>query len=122
MEYKIGIVGSRQFNDYVSFEKCVFKILSNWNINFKNITIISGGAQGADTLAEIFAKKYNISMTIYKPDWKKYGKGAGIMRNTDIINECTHVIAFPSRTGKGTQDSIRKAQTKNIPVKIIYID
>jgi hypothetical protein len=49
--------------------------------------------------------------------WKK----AGLLRNTDIINESTHVIAFPNDKGSGTQDSIRKAQKLGKIVKVIYI-
>ena len=121
-EKKIGIVGSRNFTDYEKFCKSIFLVLQNWNINIKDITIISGGAAGADTLAEIFASKYNLAIEIYKPDWKKYGKSAGIIRNTDIVKNSTHIIAYPSREGRGTQDTIKKAQAKNIPVKILFID
>ena len=42
------------------------------------------------------------------------------MRNTQIIEYCTHVLAFPSRKGRGTQDALRKAGTK--PVQVVYID
>ena len=120
---KLAIVGSRDFNDYKSCKSAILKTLAEWNINVSEIEyIVSGGAKGADTLAEMFAKEYNIKMIIYNPDWKTLGKAAGILRNTDIVNEATHMIAFPSRFGKGTQDSISKAQIKNIPLKILFID
>ena len=61
--------------------------------------IISGGAIGSDKMAERYAKIHNIPVLILVPDWKKHGKKAGILRNTDIINESTHVIAFPNDKG-----------------------
>ena len=82
---------------------------------------MSGGAKGADTLAENWAEEYGIPITIFRPDWKAYGKAAGPIRNTDIVNECTHMIAFPSVKGKGTQDSIKKAKENGKLVEIFYI-
>jgi len=119
----LGIVGSRNFTDYESFKNAIFKVLQGWNIELKDVeNIVSGGAKGADTLAEKFAKEYDINMNVYKPNWNLYGKKAGIIRNTDIVENSTHMIAFPSRYGKGTQDSITKAKNKKIPIKVLYIN
>ena len=120
---KLAIVGSRNFTDYDNFKLAVIKVLQEWNITLEQIdNIVSGGAKGADTLAERFSQEYQIKMVIYRPDWNLYGKRAGILRNTDIVESSTHMIAFPSRSGKGTQDSIRKAKDNKIPVKVLYID
>jgi hypothetical protein len=86
--------------------------------------IVSGGATGADTMGEKWATARGIPTQIFKPQWRKngtYDAGAGIKRNTDIVNACTHMIAFPSDKGKGTQDSIRKAKKQDkivIEIKI----
>jgi hypothetical protein len=118
---KLGIVGSRDFHDYKSCKLAILKVLNEWKINIFDIEcIVSGGAKGADTLAEMFADEYQIKKIIFLPDWKLYGKFAGIRRNTDIVNASTHIIAFPSRNGRGTQDTISKA--RNIPIKVLYID
>ena len=125
---KLGLVGSRNFYDYKSFKSAVFQVIEEWNDEKREnnegdiMSIVSGGAPGADTLAEKLARELNVQMIVFKPDWTTHGKAAGIMRNTDIVNASTHMIAFPSRKGKGTQDSIRKAQKNNIPLKILFID
>jgi hypothetical protein len=68
---KLGIIGSRLFNNYEFVRN---KIIKNFDI--KNIdTIISGGAKGVDTLGERFADEFGILKDITKPDWNKYGKG-----------------------------------------------
>lgn len=67
---KVAIIGSRGFNDFLYFE-----------IAMKNHTIteiVSGGAIGADTLAEQYAQQHNIPVKIFYPDWKKYGKIAAL--------------------------------------------
>ncbi len=102
----LAIVGYRKFTNWTIFKDALKDFIIRYGIPK---LVISGGATGADAMAEKWAKRHSIPMQIFRPDWKKYGKAAGIMRNTDIINACTHVVAFPSQKGKGTQDSIRKA-------------
>jgi hypothetical protein len=78
--------------------------------------IVSGGANGADKLGELFAKKHNIETIIYKPDWKKYGKSAGFLRNHDIINAADNVIAFWDGVSNGTKHDIDIATQKGKPL------
>lgn len=85
--------------------------------------IVSGGAKGADTMAEAYAHKKNIPITIFKPEYDKYkGRVAPLVRNTKIIQYCTHVLAFPSRNGSGTQDALQKAKRFKKCVSIYWID
>jgi len=51
-----------------------------------------------------------------------YGKKAGPMRNKDIIENATHVLAFPSKKGKGTQHSIKLAEDYQKPIEIFWVD
>jgi cobalamin biosynthesis protein CbiG len=119
---KLGIVGSRDYTDYLSFKTHVECTLEKWNISIKDIDyIVSGGARGADHLAELFAKEHNIDTIIFKADWNTLGKKAGILRNTDIVNESTHMIAFPTTNSIGTWDSIRKSEKRKIQLQIIKI-
>ena len=67
-----------------------------------------------------WADKNKIPTKIFYPDWDKHGKKAGFIRNELIIKNCDAVLAFWNGTSKGTFHSISLAQSKNIPVKIIY--
>ena len=111
---RIGIVGSRNFNNYSFFQICLDEL------NLDISTIISGGVIGADTLAERYAKENDIELLVLKPEWNKYGKGAGFIRNTQIVNESEMIIAFWDGESNGTRDTISKAKKKDIPVKIFY--
>ena len=99
---KVGIVGSRSFNDY--------ELLKNWIDKICSATeIVSGGAYGADKLAEKFAEEHSIPIKIYKPDWNKYGKSAGMIRNGKIVEASDIIVAFWDLQSAGTKDSINKA-------------
>lgn len=118
-EIRLAIIGYREFADYEYAKKCI----KSWQReNGKIDLIVSGGARGADSLAERYAREHNIPTKILKPDWAGLGRSAGILRNTDIINESTHVLAFVSESSVGTWDSIRKAKSKGLPVTQIDID
>jgi len=68
-----------------------------------DVTIVSGGARGADTLAENYAKMIGVNTIIFKADWKKYGRAAGMIRNKDIIAQADVVVAFWDGKSKGTK-------------------
>jgi hypothetical protein len=117
MDIKIvlAVVGGRNFSDYALLKK-ELDLFTQSNIVTK---IVSGGAKGADSLAEKYAKDNNLEILIFKPDWNKYGKAAGIIRNEDIIRESTHIIAFWDKKSTGTKNSIDRAIKANKSVKII---
>lgn len=127
MQMKLAIVGSRNFTNYELFKEKVQEFLLKWKesdqeLDIDSLKVVSGGAKGTDSLAEQWAKEKQCEKKIFYPDWKRWGRGAGPKRNTQIVEECTHMIAFPSKSGSGTQDSIKKATAKNIPVLIHFID
>lgn len=114
--YVLALVGAREMNNYEVFCTHVDQTIASLWEGHNPIKVVSGGAAGADTMARKWAKERDIPIVEYKPDWKKRGRAAGLERNTDIIEACDRVIAFPSAKrapGKGgTQDSIRKAKAR----------
>ena len=109
-----AVIGSRTFND--------LSLLTNVLDSFDIHKIVSGGAKGADSLSELYAIKNDINTEIFKPDWKKYGRSAGFVRNKDIVLASDIVIAFWDGVSKGTQNSISIAQKHSIKVEIIRYD
>lgn len=80
-EIILAVVGSRGFDDYNLLKIEIDKIAKKYKI----LCICSGGAEGADSLAEKYAKENNIKTTIFIHDWKTYGKKAGAIRNQSIV-------------------------------------
>ncbi|MBV5326158.1 MAG: DUF2493 domain-containing protein [Chlorobium sp.] len=108
---RIAVVGSRNFSDY--------ELLKETMLKFTPSKIVSGGAKGADTLAENYAREYQIDTLIFKPDYKKYGRVAPIIRNATIIDNANIVVAFWNGKSKGTKNAIDNAKRKMKVVKII---
>ena len=115
---KIAIVGSRGFTDFDLLNKIVTSYCVSKNILPK--TIVSGGAKGADSLAEKFAKMYDFEMKIFYPDWEQFGRNACSTRNTEIVEYADIVFAFWNGTSPGTKDSITKAENLGKEVIITH--
>lgn len=113
---KLAVVGSRDFNDYELLKSEIDKIKNILNID----TIVSGGARGADTLAERYANEYNLGKLIFLPEWEKYGKRAGFIRNTIIWDHADAIIAFWDGVSKGTKHTVDKfSKNTDIPFFLI---
>jgi hypothetical protein len=117
----VALVGSRDYHNYQEFSSLIDKTLKEWSLEGE-IVIVSGGAKGADALAEKYAKERKYGLHVFSADWKKFGLSAGPKRNSQIVDIATHMIAFPSDESKGTYDSLQKADKKGIPVKTFIIE
>ena len=87
----IAIVGGRDFSDYTLLKESLLAYISIYGVPDN---IVSGGAKGADTLATQFATEMGIPLLVFKPDYQKYGRGATLVRNTQIIENAEVVFAF----------------------------
>jgi hypothetical protein len=112
---KVMVCGGRDFDNYDRLAN----ILSDIKGEHPNIELISGGAKGADNLAEQYAQLNNVPIKVIKADWGTHGKSAGIIRNRELLDlKPNLVIAFWDWVSKGTKDSIEEAKRRGIEVRI----
>lgn len=83
--------------------------------------IISGGAKGIDADAKKYATENAIALTEFLPDYRRYGKGAPLKRNIQIVEHADMVLAFWDGESRGTKFVIDHCQKMNIPLQIIYL-
>ena len=115
---KLIIAGGRNFRDYAYMkQECDF-MLSNL-INTHAIEIVSGGAQGADNLGQEYARENGFKLTIMKADWNKYGKSAGYIRNQEMADYASHVIAFWDGASRGTKHMIDIAGKDGLKCRVV---
>ena len=124
---KIGIIGTRKRDMEKDFN-LVYKVFNK--IYKEGDIIISGGCpKGGDNFAYTIAKDNGMPILIYFPNWKKYRKAAGFVRNTMIANDSNVIIACVADNRKGgTEDTIKKFLKKYnylesyaIKEKLLYI-
>jgi hypothetical protein len=116
---KLAVIGSRTFNNF----DFLYSTLNHYQFinNYLITEIVSGGAQGADTLGRDYARLCKLPIKIFPAEWDKYGKSAGYRRNVDIINACDEVVAFWDGQSKGTKHSIDLAHKANKKVTVINV-
>lgn len=75
--------------------------------------IVSGGARGIDACARDYAHRSGIKLTEFLPEYERYGRGAPLKRNLQIIDYADLVIAFWNGKSQGTKYVIDHCRQKN---------
>lgn len=81
--------------------------------------IVSGGANGVDTGAADYARKNKIPLTVFLPEYQRYGRAAPLVRNQKIVDYADKILAFWDGKSKGTQFVIRYAQKTKKECEVI---
>jgi len=123
-EVALAIIGWRHYTNWEDFKEKMQQWMDTENDGRFPDRIVSGGAKGADAMAERFAEKHNIPTTVYRVSYSQWRKDRGAFhaRNTKVVEKSTHVLAFPSRNGSGTQDTVAKARKGGLFVMEYYVE
>jgi hypothetical protein len=96
--------------------------LAEQDKDWDRIEIVSGGAPGPDSFAVTAANALGLDVRVFRAQWDKHGKGAGMLRNTSIVAHVDRVVAFWDGKSKGTLDTMRKAKAAGLPVLVVTED
>ena len=114
---KTIIAGCRDFKDYN-----LLKAKVDYHRNTHPITeVVSGCAEGADTLGEQYAGEYLIPTKLFEADWNTFGRAAGPIRNRQMAEYADVLIAVWDGKSKGTKNMIAEMNKLMKPVYIIWI-
>jgi hypothetical protein len=111
---KVLVTGGRDYGNVGA----VWAALDGLRFEHGRITVIQGGAAGADRLAREWCFAQPSCHLINEPaDWLHHGKAAGPIRNHRMLDEHKPdlVLAFPG--GRGTADMCRRARAAGVPVR-----
>ena len=81
--------------------------------------IVSGSAVGIDSCAAEYAKKNGLRLTVFLPEYERYGRAAPIVRNKMIVDYADKIVAFWNGKSRGTLSVIKYAQKAGKPCEIV---
>lgn len=108
---KIAIIGSRNINS-ADIDKYITGCSE----------IVSGGAKGIDACAAEYAERSGIKLTVFLPEYERYGHAAPIVRNKQIVDYSDKIVAFWNGISKGTLSVIRYAQKAGKECEIVICE
>jgi hypothetical protein len=113
-QLRLLVCGGRNYDDH----EAVDRELSALAETYGWLTIINGGANGADKLAREWAEKHYHGVVTFHAEWGRLGSVAGPIRNERmiILGKPDMVLAFPG--GKGTADMVRRAKSHGIYARL----
>lgn len=112
---KTIIAGSRTITDY----DVVLEVIKKSNLEITEV--VSGVAQGVDTLGITYAYNNDIPIAQFPANWNKHGKSAGYIRNVEMAQYADALIAVWDGKSKGTKNMIEIANKRNLKVYIEII-
>ena len=114
---RVIVAGSRGFFDYDLMSRELDKLF-NESKEFagRDVKIISGMADGADSLAIRYADERKLTKILFPANWKRFSRVAGFLRNEDMLSVATHLVVFWDGKSSGTNHMIEIAKAKGIPV------
>ena len=113
--YRVLVCGGRDFDDFDLLNTVLKGILNDqWG---HKITIIHGGARGADRMAGSWAEYHNLDVEVYPADWNRYGKAAGHIRNAQMLEEGDPDLVVAFEGGRGTANMVAQARKAGVAVE-----
>lgn len=136
---KIVVTGSREFSDITLARNALLSaemlLQSDNNTVRPQIELIHGAAKGADTICAYLVNDdalfTNWSATAYPANWTIHGRGAGLLRNRQMLAlRPDLVLAFPMHPrqsdraaqvgSRGTWHTVDTARLAHLPVLVAY--
>lgn len=117
-KHRIVVAGGRDFKD----NQIGFQVLDNLTSKMQieeDVVVICGEAVGADSVGKEWAENRGVEVESHPAEWDTHGKAAGHIRNSQMADRGTHLIAFWDGESKGTRNMIETAKKKGLTTRII---
>lgn len=119
--FRVIIAGSRHYADYSQLRDVCDNLLAD-KCQTHRIVIVSGGAQGADSLGENYARERGYALKRYPAQWDKYGRAAGPIRNAEMARNADALVLFWNGKSRGSLNMKQEAEKIGLPVRTVMID
>lgn len=110
---KTIIAGGRDFTN--SGRLTGVMITLPWEIT----QVVCGMAEGADLMGRNWALRHAVPVREFPPDWRRYGKSAGRVRNAEMVVHADALVAFWDGYSKGTKNIIDVALRNGLWILVV---
>jgi hypothetical protein len=120
--FRLLITGSRTWNDKAVI---VSELVQFARVHGKEVTLVSGGARGADSICESVAMKLGWTIEVHKTKWDSkpdgsYNNRAAFQRNElMVLLGADACLAFVKDDSQGTHHTAHLATKAGIPTAVI---
>jgi hypothetical protein len=117
---KLLICGDRNWTDFEMIESWLERFLETHDS--RDITVIRGGARGADSISGAVAAKHDCQVVVAPADWDSFGLAGGPIRNQQMLKlKPDLVVAFYDdiQQSKDTRDMVMAAQKAKVNTLVI---
>lgn len=124
------VSGSRRIGPTSPAANAIRARLMRYRTDFSRVVVFHGGAEGADNVADVWARSNANSLIVLPALWERFGKAAGGKRNDELLQALLaayendrqrHLVptafvdCFPCPESCGTWDMYYKAQRYTLP-------
>ena len=115
---RIIIAGGRDFDDCGRLCAFMDRYCPDNDLGPDNADFISGEARGADSMGKQWALSRGYKVMLFPANWTDHGKSAGYIRNKQMADEATALVAFWDSRSKGTGNMIWVATRAGLKIHI----
>jgi len=113
---KVIIAGARTFTDY----QLLCQTLAPERPRITQV--LTGGERGAELLGYRWAWKHAVKHQLFRADWERFGKSAGVRRNFQMAQAGDMLLTFWDGRSAGTRHMISCMQQLGKPVVVILVE
>lgn len=120
---KLIIAGSRSLDDLGRPTGCEIIETCLQELNFTPTEIISGMCPaGPDGWAILYARRKELPLIEFEPDWDSYGRQAGPMRNLEMADYGDALLLLWDGESGGSRNMRRHMKSKNKPTYEVVVE
>jgi hypothetical protein len=110
------VTGGRTYADAYTLDDALDRIETLCDARHLQMTVIEGGARGADRIARAWCLANNVQVVIERADWAKHGRAAGPIRNQAMLDKYKPDLCLAAPGGTGTADMVARCRHEQVPV------
>lgn len=109
------VTGSRSWTDLHTIRESLQLV----HLRYGGLTLMHGGARGADSMAARIWASLEHPIEEYPADWETHGKRAGYVRNHAMVNMApVFCLAFLHGDSRGTKMTIDLCHKAHVPTTV----